>query len=115
MTQTALTTSEPQRLRALERANQIRLARASLKRGIALGRVSAAEVIRNCPDEAHSWPIGELLMSQHRWGNAKCRRFLNHNQIPETKAIGTLTERQRQMLASSLQDCVSGEMELVGR
>ena len=49
MTQTATTTSEPQRLRALERANEIRLARAGLKRRIAIGEVSAAEVIIDLP------------------------------------------------------------------
>lgn len=94
---------EPQRLRALERANQIRLARASLKRQIALGEVSAADVILARPPEAQSWPISELLMSQRRWGSSRCRKFLARNQIVETKAIGTLTERQCRILASALQ------------
>jgi hypothetical protein len=114
MTQTALKTAEPQRLRALERANEIRLARAALKRAIALGTVSAAEVILQCPEAAHSWPIGELLMSQRRWGNTKCRKFLAHSNIAEIKPVGTLTDRQRGMLASSLEACVSRDMELVG-
>jgi hypothetical protein len=94
---------EPQRLRALERANQIRLARASLKRQIALGEVSAADVILARPPEAHSWPISELLMSQRRWGSSRCRKFLARNQIVETKPIGTLTERQCRILATALQ------------
>lgn len=103
MTQpTAVTTSGPQRLAALERANQIRLARASLKRRIALGEVAAADVLLTCPPEASSWPIGELLMSQRRWGSSRCRKFLSGNQLVETKPIGTLTERQRRVLASSL-------------
>ncbi len=101
--QTAIQTSGPQRLRALERANEIRLARAALKRRIALGQVSAAEVLLGCPEEAGSWPIGELLVSQRRWGATRCRRFLSHNQIVETKPIGKLTERQRRILAASLQ------------
>ena len=96
MTQTALKTPEPQRLRALERANEIRLARAGLKRRIALGEVSAAEVILRCPEAADSWPIGELLMSQRRWGSTRCRKFLSRNHIVETKPVGTLTERQRE-------------------
>jgi hypothetical protein len=127
MTHTALKTPEPQRLRALERANQIRLARAALKRSIAVGDVSAAEVILSCPDAAHSWPIGDLLMSQRRWGSTRCRKFLSRNHIVETKPVGTLTDRQRRMLASSLEESacrelVAGsleeparrEMELVG-
>ena len=114
MTQTALKTPEPKRLRALERANTIRLARAGLKRSIALGEVSAAEVILSCPDGAHSWPIGELLMSQRRWGSTRCRKFLSRNHIVETKPVGTLTDRQRRVLASSLDTPASREAELVG-
>jgi hypothetical protein len=114
MTQTALKTPEPQRLRALERANQIRLARAALKRTIADGEVSAAEVILECPDAAHSWPIGDLLMSQRRWGSTRCRKFLTRNNIMETKPVGTLTERQRTLLASSLDASACREMDLIG-
>lgn len=103
MTQpTALRTPEPQRLRALERANQVRLARAGLKRRIALGEVSAADVLLHCPPEAVSWPIGELLISQRRWGSSRCRKFLSRNQLVETKQIGKLTDRQRRLLASEL-------------
>lgn len=104
MTQTALKTSEPQRLRALERANEIRLARAAIKRRIALGEVSAAEVILECPEAADTWPVGELLMSQRRWGAMRCRKFLARNQITETKPIGSLTDRQRHLLARALRE-----------
>jgi hypothetical protein len=101
--QTPTRSPEPQRLRALERANEVRLARASLKRSIALGHILAAEVLLTCPGEASSWPIGELLMSQRRWGTTRCHKFLARNQITETKPIGTLTERQRRLLATALQ------------
>jgi hypothetical protein len=114
MTQTALMTPEPQRLRALDRANKIRLARAALKRRIALGEVSAAEVILSCPEAAASWPIGDLLMSQRRWGTTRCRKFLARNHLVETKPVGTLTVRQRRVLADSLSNSTSREMELVG-
>jgi hypothetical protein len=102
MTDTAPKTSEPQRLRALERANEIRLERAALKRRIAAGEVSAADVITHPPKAAESWSVGDLLMSQRRWGTTRCRRFLARNNITETKPIGTLTERQRRLLAGSL-------------
>ena len=95
----ATRTAEPQRLRALERANEVRLARAELKRRIAEGEISAAEVILSCPWEASSWTVGDLLMSQRRWGSARCRKFLSRAQIGEMKQIGTLTERQRRVLA----------------
>ena len=113
MTQTTLMTPGPQRLRALERANEVRLARADLRRRIAVGEMSAAEVILVCPGEASSWSVGNLLMSQRRWGSTRCRKFLSRNLINETKPVGDLTERQRQMLASQLESCVSSEMALV--
>jgi hypothetical protein len=106
--QTATRSPAPQRLLALERANEVRLARASLKRSIAVGDLSAAEVLLICPREASSWPIGELLISQRRWGTTRCRKFLSRNQIVETKPIGTLTERQRRILAAALQASPEG-------
>ena len=107
MTETATMTPDPQRLRALERANAVRLARAELKRRIAGGCVSAAQVILDCPSEASSWSVGDLLMSQRRWGATRCRKFLVQNEISEVKQIGALTERQRHVLAGKLARCES--------
>ena len=112
MTQTTRMTPEPQRLRALERANEVRLARAELKRRISDGDASAAEVILACPWEADSWSVAELLMSQRRWGITRCRKFLARNQISEIKPIGKLTERQRNLLAAQLQSCESVAVRL---
>jgi hypothetical protein len=110
MTDTAIMTRGPQRLRALERANEIRLARAELKRRIADGDTSAAQVILFPPCEASSWAIGDLLMSQRRWGGTRCRKFLTRNQISETKPIGKLTERQRRLLADQLGSSVTEQL-----
>ncbi len=41
-------------------------------------------------------------MSQRRWGNTRCRKFLARNQVSEMKKVGALTERQRRMLAEQL-------------
>ena len=92
----------PQRLQALERANRVRLARAELKRQVARGHVHAADVILDAPWEASSMPVAELLMSQRRWGSERCRRFLAAFHIPENKPIGTMTERQRRVMAARL-------------
>jgi hypothetical protein len=117
MTQTTRMTPEPQRLRALERANEVRLARAELKRRIADGNTSAAAVILACPWEASSWSIAELLMSQRRWGITRCRKFLARNQISEIKPIGTLTDRQRHLLAGQLKssEAIATEFEAGSR
>lgn len=99
---TAVPEVEPQHLRALEYANKVRLARAELKRNVATREVSAAEVIIECPWEAESMELSHLLMSQRRWGRARCRRLLLSLGLPENKHIGTLTDRQRRALAQVL-------------
>jgi hypothetical protein len=92
----------PQHMRALERANKVRLARAELKRRIALGELAVAEVVIDCPWEAQSMAVGDLLMSQRRWGQTRCRKFLAQLPLSERKTIGSMTDRQRQTLASQL-------------
>lgn len=103
MMETAETPQEPQRLRALEHANAVRLARAELKRRIAEGEITAAEIILTCPYAARRWTVSELLVAQRRWGVTRCRKFLERNHISEIKQIGALTDRQRRMLAAQLE------------
>jgi hypothetical protein len=113
MSETATISPGPQRLRALERANAVRLARAELKRRIAEGEASAADVILKPPAEALSWAIGEVLMSQRRWGSTRCRKFLGRYHLTETKTLGALTERQRRLLAAELEALNTRTLELV--
>ena len=70
------TAPAPQHMQALAQANKVRLARAELKRQVADGELSVADVVLDCPWEAESMTIADLLMSQHRWGRTRCRRFL---------------------------------------
>ena len=93
----------PQYMRALARANEVRLARAELKRKVGVDELAVAEVIVACPWEAHSMAVADLLMSQRRWGAMKCRKFLSRNSINEKKPLGELTERQRRLLAGQLE------------
>jgi hypothetical protein len=90
------------RLHALDRANEVRHARAQLKRRIAERELSVAELILEPPPAALRWPVAELLTSQPHWGSATCHRFLAHNHIDELKTVGTLTDRQRRLLADQL-------------
>ncbi|MCW3031684.1 MAG: hypothetical protein JWM60_29 [Solirubrobacterales bacterium] len=92
----------PQYMRALERANQVRLARAELKRRVALDDVAVAEVIMDCPWQAESMAVGDLLMSQRRWGQTRCRKFLAQVPMSVKKTIGSMTDRQRRTLAAML-------------
>lgn len=101
--QATLAETEPQHLTALARANRVRLARAALKRRIASGEASAAEVLLECPWEVETMAVADLLACQRRWGETRCRRFLATSRISETRTVGTLTERQRRELADRLE------------
>ena len=82
--------------------------------------MSVADIILTSPKEAESWSLSELLMSQRRWGSERCRKFLKRNDIYERKSVGSLTTRQRLLLANQLESrelvnhLESRELELVG-
>jgi hypothetical protein len=99
----------PQRVKALARANRVRQARAALKRRIADGHVSAAEVILFHPSEAESMPVADVLTSQRYWGGTRCRRLLLAAGLQENKPIGSMTERQRLALAARLSSPTSSQ------
>jgi hypothetical protein len=102
------TVVEPQRgtdqcMQALARANEVRLARAALKRDIGAGRRAVTEVIIESPWQADSMRLSELLCSQRRWGRARSRKLLSSVALSEAKKVGTLTERQRRVLVHALE------------
>lgn len=92
----------PQHMQALARANRVRLARAELKRSITRGEVEVSEVVNDCSWETESMTLAELLTSQRRWGRTRARKFLVGLALSENKRLGTLTSRQRAMLATEL-------------
>jgi len=61
-----------------------------------------AEVVRDCPWQTESMTISELLTSQRRWGRTRARKFLMPLSLNENKQLGTLTPRQRAILAAEL-------------
>ncbi|MGH2900817.1 MAG: hypothetical protein ACRDMZ_19225 [Solirubrobacteraceae bacterium] len=91
--------ARPQHMQALQRANEVRLARAELKRRIGGGAITVGDVILSRSWEASSMTIGELLTSQRRWGTTRASKFLAAIGMPETKTVGSMTERQRTLLA----------------
>jgi hypothetical protein len=102
VTPTSLGDRQEKRLRALDHANEVRHARALLRRRIAVRELSAAELILEPPPAVLRWPVAELLTSQPYWGRATCHKFLARNQIDELKTVGALTDRQRRLLADQL-------------
>jgi hypothetical protein len=92
----------PQYMRALERANEVRLARAELKRRVAFGEIDVAKVILDCPWETHTMAVSDLLISQRRWGQTRCRKMLALLPVSDKKTVGSMTDRQRHALAAML-------------
>ncbi len=92
----------PQHMTALARANEVRQARAALKRRIASGECLAADVVMECPWETESMTLIELMTSQRRWGRTRARKFLLDLSLPENKTLGSLTMRQRMLLSQEL-------------
>jgi hypothetical protein len=101
----------PQYMKALAKGNEIRLARAQIKRDLAAGRRDICDLISDPPDALASMPVIELLMAQHRWGQTRSGRALRGLWDPrvmapltiaEQRKLGELTDRQRRVLVNSL-------------
>ncbi|MDP9188542.1 MAG: hypothetical protein M3O25_04765 [Actinomycetota bacterium] len=103
-TTTGVEAPEPaQHMQALARANEVRLARAALKREIAAGSHSVLEVVLECPWQVRSMSVSELLSAQRRWGKARSRKLIQSAGLKETKELGSMTERQRRVLVHALE------------
>ena len=106
--------ADSQCMRALARANEVRLARAALKREIAAGRQLVIKVVLDLPWEARSMGLAELLCSQRRWGRARSRKLLNSLGLNEAKELCTLTDRQKGILVQAL-EAKAGERVLAAQ
>lgn len=95
--------AQPQHMTALQRANKVRLARAELKRRVKDDKITVGQVVLSTPWEAASMTVADLLMSQHRWGRGRTKKFLSAIPLSETKTVGSLTERQRRAIATALE------------
>ena len=101
-------TEEPQHMTALQRANEVRLGRAALKRevageqDVARGRARLAALLEDPPSALASLPIGEALLWPRRHGRRTVGRFLVVAGCREHKRVGELTERQRRAIAVAL-------------
>ncbi len=111
MSATAVRTSRPhggtppnrsleQRLDALQRANEIRSHRSHVKRDLAAGRVSLAEVLDD--PEFASAKVYDVLLAMRKVGRVKAGRAMHECKISLAKTCGGITDRQRALLADEL-------------
>lgn len=91
-----------QRMSALEKANEIRIYRAALKREIAAGLVDAAGKLTDNDPMLETMKVHELLMAMPGTGRVKVNRILTREQVSPSKTIGGLSARQRGALVTAL-------------
>ena len=94
LTQTP-TRSLDQRMEALNRANDIRVRRARLKRDLKSGELRIEQVIADPPDYVLTAKVYDMLVAVPRLGRVKVTRLLTQCRISQSKTVGGLSERQR--------------------
>lgn len=84
-----------QRMSALQHANEIRTARANLKKELRSGQTSILDLLQSPPEYILTAKLFDLLLAVPKYGQVKAYRILNRSRISPTKTIGGLSERQR--------------------
>jgi hypothetical protein len=91
-----------QRMDALRRANDIRTARAKLKKDLKAGKVGIHRLLLEPPDYVLTAKVFDMLLAVPKYGRVKASRILNQCRISPSKTIGGLSERQKAELVSQL-------------
>jgi hypothetical protein len=91
-----------QRMDALNRANEIRTARAQLKRDLKAGRLAIHELLTEPPAYVETAKVFDLLLAVPKYGRVKANKVLTQCRISPSKTIGGLSQRQRAELVALL-------------
>jgi hypothetical protein len=94
-------TSE-QRMRALNKANEIRTARAQLKRDLKAGKMKIEKLLLDPPEYVLSAKAFDMILAVPKYGRVKANKILSQCRISPSKTIGGLSERQRAELVHML-------------
>lgn len=95
-----------QHMKALQRANEVRQAKAEVRAGIESGRRSLADLLDDPPEVCAKVPIGELLEWAPGVGHFRAMRLLQDDCrrriVGETLALGQIGEYSRGLIAANL-------------
>lgn len=91
-----------ERLDALQRANDIRAARARLKKALKDGETDIEEVLLDPPEYVLTAKVFDFLLVVPKFGRVKANRILHQCRILPSKTIGGLSDRQREELVNRL-------------
>ena len=89
-------------MRALRRANEIRSARAQLKRDLKAGKVRIGQLLLDPPEYVLSAKAFDMIVAVPKYGRVKANKILTQCRISPSKTIGGLSERQRGELVAFL-------------
>ncbi|HVP74748.1 MAG TPA: integration host factor, actinobacterial type [Gaiellaceae bacterium] len=87
--------SHDRRMIALRRANEVRIARARLKRDLREGNVRIEQILAEPPEQVSTAQVLDLLLAVPKIGPVKAARLLNTARVGQSKTVGGLTDRQR--------------------
>lgn len=94
--------SHDQRMEALQRANEVRVRRAQLKRDVKAGRVSIEQLLVDPPGYLETAKVIDLMLAVPKLGRVKVNKILTRCRISPSKTFGGLSERQRREIVSTM-------------
>ena len=91
-----------QRMEALQRANDIRVRRAQLKKDLKDGRIQIDDILIEPPEYVATAKVFDILVAVPKFGRVKAGKLLTQCRISQSKTVGGLSERQRGELVTLL-------------
>lgn len=91
-------TTASQPLEALAKGNEIRMARAAIRRSIASGDLSLLDFLHDYPPALANCTVHRMLTAVPRFGPARADRFLDQAEVDPRATFASLTQRQRLLL-----------------
>lgn len=91
-----------QRMDALDKANEIRIARARLKKDLKAGRKSIQHLLLDPPTYILTMKLFDLVLACPKYGRVKVNKILTQCRISPSKTIGGMSQRQRSEIVSML-------------
>lgn len=87
--------SRVQRMTSLQLANNVRIEKSRIKRGLRTGEVKFLDLVDNPPELLRNAKVRELILACHKYGKVKTDKLLGTCRISPVKKLGGLSDRQR--------------------
>jgi hypothetical protein len=91
-----------QRMRALHKANVVRMDRSQLKKDLKAGKVPIVDIFEDPPERLASMKVIDLLLSAPKHGRVRANKVLRQCNVSASRELGNLTSRERSAIVSRL-------------